>query len=718
MADAELLTRITLQNQEFQNEIRRCKSEINDLKKSASSSSSGISSMVGSFAKFAGISLSVAGVVDGIKDLAVSSIDAYRNIEMLKTSFTTLLGSASQADQLVNSLRQYGTDSPYDTEGLAKAAQLMLGYGMNLQQIMPTLRQLGDIAMGDNNKLQSLALAFSQMSAAGKVCKQDLNQMVNAGFNPLQIISEQTGESIGTLTDKVSKGQISVHQIEQAFKDATSEGGKFYNMANNMSNTLDGRIASLADEWTTLRQTIGEAIAPAVIDGIRTLTTAIQGLTNAMDGGKNKMQLETANALEYAKAKGNKGKNAKEKQQIYIKTLDNAIDFETKRLYNINKELNALDKKIKNKAYKKTDSSDVLYDDLNKRDALRKKAANINKRINDYNESKTINPYIETPSAIIQQTNLHTNKGGGRNTPTKEEVIPEGSLKALEKQLQEAQNAASLAVGEQAYQTAMATVKKIEDAIANFKWGGAEPNTAKNVSEIGTLDKTGGLVTEKPNLKLPSMDELKPLGDIIEQKQIDKINELAEALENAKGVFESYGGSTVDLQNQIVDLAKAYKTTGDATSLAGAGMALVGQQMQALGENGAAAKAGAMMAAIGQIVLGFASASKLAGELGPLGWVAWLGAGLAALSTTISTVQSFSQGGIINGGSVAGDQMFARVNAGEMILNGSQQQKLFNTLDSNGAIGGGFNGGEVDFKISGSVLKGVLRNYDNKTSIL
>ena len=234
------------------------------------------------------------------------------------------------------------------------------------------------------------------------------------------------------------------------------------------------------------------------------------------------------------------------------------------------------------------------------------------------------------------------------------------------------------------------------------------------------MDKTGGLVTNStPNLKLPSMDELKPIGDIIEQKQIDKVNKLAEALENAKGVFESYGGSTVGLQKQIVDLAKAYDTTGDTASLASAGMALVGQQMQALGENGAAAKAGAVMAALGQIVLGFASASKVAGETeGPWGWIAWLGAGLAALVTTISTVQSFSQGGIINGGSVAGDQMLARVNAGEMILNGSQQQKLFNTLDSNGAIGGGFNGGEVDFKISGSVLKGVLRNYDNKTSIL
>ena len=739
MADAELLTRITLQNQEFQNEIRRCKSEINDLKNSAISSSSGISSMVGSFAKFAGISLGVGAVVGGIKDLATSSIDAYRNIEMLKTSFTTLLGSASQADQLVNSLRQYGTDSPYDTEGLARAAQLMLGYGMNLQQIMPTLRQLGDIAMGDNNKLQSLALAFSQMSAAGKVCKQDLNQMVNAGFNPLQIISEQTGESIGTLTDKVSKGQISVHQIEQAFKDATSEGGKFHNMASNMSSTLDGQLASLNDEWTTMKQTMGEIIAPVVKEGLVHLTGVVSDLSSALmavkkaiddinatkhSGGlstdqKTKYQNQTDKAIEWAYTKGSGEKSIKraikqeEKKQKADRTWLKFYSNKANRLNNKNKKGLLSNKKGRNG---KTEYTELIEAEAQQRTYADRIMAR-EERLETYKGKLTPAPNKPQPYSPTKYT---PSKGGGRKTPSKEEVIPEGSLKALEKKLQEAQNAASLAVGEQAYQTAMATVKKIEDAIANFKWGGAGPNTAKNVSKIGTLDKTGGLVTNStPNLKLPSMNELKPIGDIIEQDQIDKINKLAEALENAKGVFESYGGDTVGLQNQILDLAKAYKTTGDATSLAGAGMALVGQQMQALGENGAAAKAGAMIAAIGQIVLGFASASKLAGETeGPWGWIAWLGAGLAALATTISTVQSFSQGGIINGGSVAGDQMLARVNAGEMILNGSQQQKLFNTLDSNGAIGGGFNGGEVDFKISGSVLKGVLRNYDNKTSIL
>lgn len=718
MANADFVTRITLQNQEFQNEIRRCQQEIRNLRNSANQSSVGISSMVGSLAKITGVSLGVGAVVGGIKELATASINAYRNIEMLRVSFSTLLGSSDKANQLVDSLRNYGANSPYDTEGLAKAAQLMLGYGMKAQQIMPTLEQLGDIAMGDSNKLQSLALAFSQMSAAGKVCKQDLNQMINAGFNPLQIISEQTGESIGDLFDKVSKGQISVRQIQQAFKDATSEGGKFYNMANNMSNTLDGQIASMADEWVTLEQSIGQLIAPAVIIGIKALTSAIQGLNNVMDGGKSKgasqFATDTKNALSYANNKAKRGKNAKEQTQIYNKTLDNAINFETKRLYNTNRQINALENRIKTHKYGQRISDgtdDNKFKDTQTLKELKWKRDNINVRIQNYNEAKTANPFIQTPSAITSPTKHTPSKGGGGSN---EKVYLQNTLAWYENEIRKAEETAASAIGQEAYKAAMATVKALEEARDNFKdgWTGAKN---EDVSKLKLGDSSN--LTGTPNLSLPTLKDLKPLGDIIDQKQIDKINELAEAMEKARGVFESYGGDTVSLQKQIYDLADAYKLTGDSSSFAGAGMALMGQQMQALGKDGAVAKMGAVMAAIGQLILGYGEATAQAAKLGPWAWVAFAATGLATLITTISQIQSFSQGGILNGGSVAGDQMLARVNAGEMILNGSQQRKLFNMLDSNGAIGG-FSGGQVEFKINGSTLKGVLRNYDNKMSIL
>ena len=143
----------------------------------------------------------------------------------------------------------------------------------------------------------------------------------------------------------------------------------------------------------------------------------------------------------------------------------------------------------------------------------------------------------------------------------------------------------------------------------------------------------------------------------------------------------------------------------------------IGQSFQALGNvlanfDGAAAKAGAVLAAVGQIVLGFAQASTMASKLGPIGWIAWLGAGLAAVATTIATIKGFADGGIIEGSSYHGDRIVARLNAGEMVLNRKQQANLFRALDN--GIASNVGGGKVEFEIKGSTLKGVLKNYDNK----
>lgn len=143
----------------------------------------------------------------------------------------------------------------------------------------------------------------------------------------------------------------------------------------------------------------------------------------------------------------------------------------------------------------------------------------------------------------------------------------------------------------------------------------------------------------------------------------------------------------------------------------------IGQSFQALGSvlanfDGAAAKAGAVLAAVGQIVLGFAEASTMAAKLGPIGWIAWLGAGLAAVATTIATIKGFADGGIIEGSSYHGDRIVARLNAGEMVLNRKQQANLFRALDN--GISSNAGGGKVEFEIKGSTLKGVLKNYDNK----
>ena len=730
--------------------LTKTKTKINIDTSKISETNGGIGSLIG---KFSSAKAAVGGFLgafaaSALVDFGRQAIDAESKVEQLEISFRTLLGSQEKASALIAEIKAYGTVTPYDTEGLAQAARLMLSYGMSSSKIMPTLKMLGDIAMGDKDKLQSLTLAFSQMSASGRVCKEDLNQMVDAGFNPLQIISEKTGKSIGELTDEVSKGAISVQDIEQAFIDSTSEGGKFHNMVNNMSDSIAGKTAQMTDNWENFKASIGGLLKPAYLGAIQTTTSAIDAMTKAIERlkaiagdvtvGDANYSNSTQNALKYATDKGNKGgKTNKEKEAIRKKTIGRGIAYEVARGKRIDNAISQKSAQLQAMLHpKKGTKPHPTWTGGKTASELKSEISDLihqrrqtDARIKSYRASLNENPY-ETPKATTPsipsgggggRRNVTNKGGGGRNTNnTNTEVIPKGSLAELEKELSEARKAASNAVGEEAYNQAMETASKIEDKIGNFKF-----NSYKNAENSPIKDNDLSKMKMPKNgvlgvsLGLPKKDELddfaKVFGDAMEkvreeaQKAEEEFKNLTDSIRN------QYGGQVSDFATRFAELAKFIKDGGDTTEAAAAGLVMLGDSLQTIAGDGAIAKAGAIMAAIGQCVLGFATASAQAAALGPFGWLAFVGAGLGTLATMISTIQGFSNGGIIGGATTSGDMQLARVNAGEMILNNSQQARLFDLLDGGAAMIGN-NQGKVDFRISGQNLVGTLRNYNTKMS--
>ena len=134
-----------------------------------------------------------------LKSFAQDVIKARGEIESFEISFETLLGSKDRAKELFGSIREFAVNTPMQLDTLAQGAQTLLGFGIEAEKVMPLLKQIGDISMGDAQKFSSLALAFAQASSAGKLAGQDFLQMVNAGFNPLNEISKATGKSIKQL---------------------------------------------------------------------------------------------------------------------------------------------------------------------------------------------------------------------------------------------------------------------------------------------------------------------------------------------------------------------------------------------------------------------------------------------------------------------------------------------------------------------------------------
>lgn len=199
--------------------------------------------------------------------------------QLMEASINTILGSERRGKELMAELNEYAKVSPLDFQGSVRAAQQMLGFGIEKDKVIPYMKALGDVSMGDANKFRGLTLAFSQMSAAGKLMGQDLNQMVNWGFNPLDQMSKTTGKSIGQLKEEMSKGKITSAMVQQAFKDASSEGGKFFHMSDNATATISGQLSMLDDAFTLMYNDMGKASEGWMI-------SAIQGATSVVDNYK------------------------------------------------------------------------------------------------------------------------------------------------------------------------------------------------------------------------------------------------------------------------------------------------------------------------------------------------------------------------------------------------------------------------------------------------
>lgn len=213
----------------------------------------------------------LGGIIGGaalgvsIKNLGDYALNSAKAFEQASISFRVLLGNEERAAKLVNDIQDLANVTPMTSSGLQENAKLLLNFNaVTEDEIIPTLRMLGDITGGDQVKMDSMTLAFAQCASAGRLMGQDLLQMVNAGFNPLQIIAEKTGKSLGDLKNEMSEGKISVDMVKQAFKDATSEGGRFYGMMEAQSKSKTGLEATKADSFEILGRTIAERALPAL----------------------------------------------------------------------------------------------------------------------------------------------------------------------------------------------------------------------------------------------------------------------------------------------------------------------------------------------------------------------------------------------------------------------------------------------------------------------
>jgi tape measure domain-containing protein len=244
--------------------------------------------------KEAGVSSSSA--IAAIKGMAAAylsvqtvakSINLASQVEDATIAFEVLTGSAKDGALLFEQIRRFAAESPVTFSNAAEATKTMMSFGVAAQDVQKNLQMLSDVTGGNNDRFKMLSLAFSQTSAAGRLMGQDLLQMINAGFNPLQQISKTTGESMIELKKRMEDGGISAQEVRQAFMNATSEGGMFHGMTERLAETVSGKLNIALSDLEQKAASAGQAMGPLLIQLLDTFTRLkpiLDAVINLIDG--------------------------------------------------------------------------------------------------------------------------------------------------------------------------------------------------------------------------------------------------------------------------------------------------------------------------------------------------------------------------------------------------------------------------------------------------
>lgn len=218
-----------------------------------------------------------------------SGVDYNASMESYLTNFKVMLGSEEQAATKLSELRKMAASTPFALSDLTEGTQTLLQFGIAADDTTGVLQQLGDISLGNADKLQTLVRAYGKMSSAQKVTLENVNMMIDAGFNPLNQICDATGESMSDLYKRISDGRVSFEELQYAVKAATSEGGQFYNGMLEASQTFSGRMSTLKDNVAALTGELTSGLFAALGDLVVKLNEVV---TSFLDSDEKMAQLK------------------------------------------------------------------------------------------------------------------------------------------------------------------------------------------------------------------------------------------------------------------------------------------------------------------------------------------------------------------------------------------------------------------------------------------
>ena len=632
-----------------------------DSEKSFNALNLSVKNTASTFKIFAGnlgadaVRAAVRGISNGISSLIRTSFDSTKALEDLGVQFQVLTGSAGVANDLIQELTDFTARTPFRLQGVGNAARQLIAFGFEADTVTDRLQDIGDVAAASGADLKEVSLIYGQVAAAGKLTGERLLQLQERAIPIGPALAETLGVAESAVRDLVSEGKVSFTDFENAFNSLNEEGQFAFGGIDKASRTLSGRISTLQDNFQLFAAQIGKLVLPAVKAIVETTTQLVQSFSNS-----TKSLLTTADA-----------------SNILINVFNGVVEvgrFVAQTILGIRAAANVLSAVL----------SGVVGTIVTVVEGLVKLAA------------------VASSLAGIEFKGLNEAAQGLEN-------LRKASFATADSLLDDADDIA----------TSIVTVENVSDSFISK----LEANTAKQIqlSDAATNNKVSNdkkqvqsETTKQQQLDAFALAEAERLRVLDEETQAfiqftgeRDFEQLVESLGAQEAARIAAQATRLQNEGKAAEASKAInnglvkaaeqrrkaedeiqkKQLDDKRSFFSSAISLSNSNNKTLAAIGKAA-------ALTQIAINTPPTVSSAYRFGALTGGPALGAVFGGIAAAAQAAQAakvaglaFQDGGIVPGSSFSGDNVVARVNSGEMILNRQQQAQLF--AQANGSAAGG-----------------------------
>lgn len=259
---------ITANNQDFMRKLQEVDRGVSQTSKSIESSGQSIESF------FRRMTAGAAALAAGFsaRELVSNIVQTRGEMQQLEVAFTTMLQSGEKAASLLADAVDFAAKTPFDLQGVAGGIRQLLAYGTAAEDAIADVEMLGNVSAGLSVPLNDMIYLYGTLRAQGRAMTVDIRQFAGRGVPIYEELAKVLGVTRQEVSALITEGKVGFPEVEQAFKNMTSEGGMFYNLMREQSKTITGQISNLQDSISQMFNAIGQQS-----EGV--ITSAISGLS-------------------------------------------------------------------------------------------------------------------------------------------------------------------------------------------------------------------------------------------------------------------------------------------------------------------------------------------------------------------------------------------------------------------------------------------------------